>query len=167
MAAVYLGLGSNLDHPVMQIQQALDAIGQLQDTQLARVSSFYRSEAMTLNDDAQADYINAVCCINTEYKPHDLLKKLQDIEIKQGRQKTRTRWQSRTIDIDILLYEQRIVKTENLVIPHYGLFEREFVLYPLAEIAPEVCLPQGESLQDFIKSLPLNGLVRLEVCYDG
>jgi 2-amino-4-hydroxy-6-hydroxymethyldihydropteridine diphosphokinase len=167
MAVVYLGLGSNLGNPIMQIRQALDAISALQDTHLERVSSFYCSRAMTLNDDVQADYINAVCCISTRVKPQELLAQLQRIETKQGRQKTKARWQSRTLDIDILLYDQLIIKTETLVIPHYGLCEREFVLYPLVEIAPEICLPQGESLQDFIKNIPLNGLRCLEVCYDG
>ena len=109
----------------------------------------------------QPDYINAVAALTTSLSPLELLKALQDIEQNQGRERQGQRWGPRTLDLDILLFGQQIIKQSHLEIPHYGMKQREFVLYPLAEIAPDLIFPSGGSLQDLLTQCPLNGLKKV------
>lgn len=159
-AISYIGLGSNLAEPEKQLQQALRAIAELQDTHIIRCSSFYASQPMGPQD--QPDYVNAVVQIDTQLSPADLLSNLQKIELLHGRERKAERWGPRTLDLDIILYGDKQIHTTDLVVPHYGMKVREFVLYPLHEIAPELVLPCGESLVSVVNNVALNGLVVIQ-----
>lgn len=155
----YIGLGSNLQNPAQQIQDAMAAIDTIDLTQLLACSSLYRSPPMGPPD--QPDYVNAVLAVQTELTPSTLLKNLQAIENDQGRIRQAQRWIARTLDLDILLYADAIINTPDLIVPHYGISERAFVLYPLFEIAPALHIPGKGYLVDLIKQCPLNGLERI------
>jgi len=155
----YLGLGANLVQPVAQLQQAITALRQLALSKLVAVSSFYGSKPMGPQD--QPDYVNAVAAIDTELAPEALLDALQQIERQQGRVRKLERWGPRTLDLDILLYGDTVINTPRLTVPHYGMRSREFVLYPLYELAAELHLPDGTALVTLLKQVPLNGLEKL------
>ncbi|MDN4501883.1 2-amino-4-hydroxy-6-hydroxymethyldihydropteridine diphosphokinase [Alteromonadaceae bacterium BrNp21-10] len=159
MITVYIGLGSNLSQPVDQLQQALVAIDQHPQIQLLNTSSFYSSCPMGPQD--QPDYVNAVAAIQTTLAPLALLDALQAIENQQGRQRIDGRWTARTLDLDILLFGNQEINNPRLQVPHYGLAQREFVLYPLAEIAPDLIIPPGQSLQTLVAACAPNGLTKL------
>ncbi|MDG6896160.1 2-amino-4-hydroxy-6-hydroxymethyldihydropteridine diphosphokinase [Volucribacter amazonae] len=143
--SAYIALGSNLAQPIQQLNTALQAIAHLPDTRLEAVSSFYQSKPLGPQD--QPDYVNAVTCITTTLTPLALLDHLQQIEQQQGRVRLR-RWGERTLDLDILLYGDLVLQTERLTIPHYDMQNREFVIIPLIEIAPDLILPNGKKLED-------------------
>ena len=145
MAIAYIALGGNLHTPREQLKRALNALAQLPQTQLMAVSSFYRSKPLGPQD--QPDYLNAAVEISTALSPLALLDELQRIENEQGRIRLR-RWGERTLDLDILLYGDEIIQTERLTVPHYDMHNREFVIIPLAEIAPNLILPNGQKLAE-------------------
>jgi 2-amino-4-hydroxy-6-hydroxymethyldihydropteridine diphosphokinase len=161
MVRVYLGLGSNLDHPVDRIRSAREAIGNLSGVDELGFSALYRSAPMGPQD--QPDYINAVMAIETTLAPLALLDALQAIETRQGRVRhPNQRWGARTLDIDILLYGSETRASERLSLPHPGLAQREFVLYPLMEIAPDLEIPGKGRLADLVQQCPRRGLLRIE-----
>jgi len=135
MAIAYIGLGSNLDKPRQQLVKAKASLADIEKTKLLADSGLFQSKAMTMPGDnqPQADYINAVVKLQTLLDPHVLLDKLQAIEIKQERVRTK-RWGARTLDLDILMYDDLQVSDERLTLPHPGISERDFVLYPLSKI---------------------------------
>lgn len=145
MAIAYIALGSNLHTPLEQLKRALNALAQLPQTQLMAVSSFYRSKPLGPQD--QPDYLNAAVEISTALSPLALLDELQRIENEQGRVRLR-RWGERTLDLDILLYGNEIIQSERLTVPHYDMHNREFVIVPLVEIAPNLILPNGQKLAE-------------------
>lgn len=155
----YIGLGSNLAEPHVQLHQAIDALSGIPSSRLQQVSSFYRSRPMGPQD--QPDYLNAVAVLNTSLEPEPLLDALQAIELKQGRLRD-IRWGPRTLDLDLLLYADRVIDTERLQVPHVGLFQRNFVLYPLQELEPELVFPGGEAIKNIISHCSAEGLERLE-----
>jgi 2-amino-4-hydroxy-6-hydroxymethyldihydropteridine diphosphokinase len=155
----YLGLGANLVQPVAQLQQAVVALRQLPQSRIVAVSAFYGSKPMGPQD--QPDYVNAVVALDTTLGPEALLDALQHIEQQQGRVRKAQRWGPRTLDLDILLYGNEVINTPRLTVPHYGLRQREFVLYPLIEIAPALQLPDGTVLSTLLPQVPLNGLQKL------
>lgn len=156
---VYVGLGANLAQPVQQLERAVLALQGIKDTKLVQVSSFYGSKPMGPQD--QPDYVNAVAALHTLLSAEELLTELQQIELKQGRQRKDERWGPRTLDLDILLFGDQVIQTERLTVPHYGMKVREFVLYPLAELDSDLILPDGSELSELLKMVPLNGLTRL------
>jgi 2-amino-4-hydroxy-6-hydroxymethyldihydropteridine diphosphokinase len=156
MINVYLGLGSNLAEPTRQIRAALGALNNLAETTIVCCSSLYASQPMGPQD--QPDYVNAVVLLQTQLAPLALLKSIQKIELEHGRVRKEERWGPRTLDIDILLYGEQQIDSSDLVVPHYGLKKREFVLFPLFEISPQLSLPDGELLTELIQQCPLNGL---------
>ncbi|WP_340679213.1 2-amino-4-hydroxy-6-hydroxymethyldihydropteridine diphosphokinase [Paraglaciecola sp.] len=156
MINVYLGLGSNLAEPTRQISAALGALNKLAETTIVCCSSLYASQPMGPQD--QPDYVNAVVLLQTQLAPLTLLKSIQKIELEHGRVRKEQRWGPRTLDIDILLYGEQQIDSSDLVVPHYGLKKREFVLYPLFEISPQLSLPDGELLTELIQQCSLNGL---------
>jgi len=156
----YIGLGANLVEPVAQLQAAVTALGQLPETRLVQVSRFYSSKPMGPQD--QPDYVNAVAALDTRLTPLALLHALQQIELAQGRQRKAERWGPRTLDLDILLFGMQQIDHPELTVPHYGMRLREFVLYPLAELAPDLILPDGVALQSLLQQVPLNGLAPLQ-----
>lgn len=158
MTLAYIGLGSNLDNPRAQIERALAELAAIPHSQLLASSALYRSKAVGPGD--QPDYINAVALIDTCLQPLALLDALQAIE--QAHQRLRIQhWGPRTLDLDILLLDGQILSSERLNVPHPYLSQRNFVLYPLADIAPDLVLPCGTPLRELLASCPQDGLERL------
>ncbi|GAB6389048.1 2-amino-4-hydroxy-6-hydroxymethyldihydropteridine diphosphokinase [Stutzerimonas marianensis] len=161
MERVYIGLGSNLAEPRQQLRSALDAIDRLPDSRIVGISSLYLSDPMGPQD--QPRYNNAVAALDTSLTPLALLDALQAIELAQGRQRKAERWGPRTLDLDILLFGDRLIDELRLKVPHYHLHARAFVLYPLAEVAPrDLHLPDGRRLSDLLARCPFAGLERLD-----
>lgn len=156
MPIAYIGLGSNLSDPQAQITTALAKLKQLEQCTVGQVSSLYFSRPMGPQD--QPDYMNAVVAIETNLTAIKLLEQLQSIEENAGRVRKDNRWGARVLDLDILLFDQQVINTTRLTIPHYGLKLREFVLLPLAEIAPNLHLPDGDSIQKLANQIEKNGL---------
>jgi 2-amino-4-hydroxy-6-hydroxymethyldihydropteridine diphosphokinase len=155
----YIGLGSNLDDPQRQLETAFSALDKLPGSSVTRHSAFYRSKPMGPAD--QPDYINAVAELTTGLAPQALLLALQAIEQAQGRVRNGQRWGARTLDLDLLLYGNEIINTDCLQVPHPGMAERDFVLIPLAEIAPDVVIPGQPVLRLLLEHCPDHGLERL------
>jgi len=159
MERIYIGLGSNLADPADQLRSAITALGQLPQTSLAGVSPFYQSDSLL---PGQPRYTNAVAALDSSLAPIDLLNALQAIENAQGRERLE-RWGPRTLDLDILLFGDRLIDEPRLKIPHYQIQERAFVLYPLAELAPQgLRLADGRTLTDLLAACPFVGLERLQ-----
>lgn len=160
MDRVYIGLGSNLAEPRQQLRSALDALTRIPKTQLAAVSSLYLSDPLGPPD--QPRYHNAVAALNTSLPPLALLDALQAIELAHGRQRKAERWGPRTLDLDILLFGDRLISDSRLTVPHYHMHARAFVLYPLAEIAIDgLRLADGRSLAELLAACPYADLERL------
>lgn len=152
MTLAYIGLGSNLSDPQQQLNQAKAAIAALPDTQIKQCSSIYQSPAMTLDNEPQNDYLNAVIAIDTTLDAEQLLEQLQRIEDAQGRVRDK-RWGARTIDLDILLYGNLQISTELLNLPHAEMHKRRFVLEPLQQIAPQLRIPAQAELQTLLQAV--------------
>ncbi|HCG5525600.1 TPA: 2-amino-4-hydroxy-6-hydroxymethyldihydropteridine diphosphokinase [Vibrio parahaemolyticus] len=156
MITAYIAVGSNLADPVSQAQQAIEALKTLPNSEFVQASSLYSS--MPMGPQNQPDYINAVVAIKTNLTPLELLDCTQAIEQEQGRVRKDERWGPRTLDLDIVLYGNEVINSERLIVPHYGMREREFVLYPLAEIAPSLQLPDGTEVSELLEQVDRNGL---------
>ena len=157
-AAAFIGIGSNLEQPLTQVRTAVSALGVLPETRLDGVSAWYRSKPV--GPVGQPDYINGVARIITTLSPLGLLAELQTIEDRQGRRR-QLKWGPRTLDLDILLYGDCLLNEETLTVPHPRLAERNFVLLPLADIAPDLVLPGGTPLSSLLANCPSGGIVRL------
>ncbi|WP_448214211.1 2-amino-4-hydroxy-6-hydroxymethyldihydropteridine diphosphokinase [Colwellia sp. MEBiC06753] len=156
MALAYIGLGSNLSEPAKQIQLAVDALAGIPKSCISQVSSLYFSRPMGPQD--QPDYMNAVVELSTSLCPLALLDELQRIENLAGRIRKDNRWGPRILDLDILLFDNLVIDNDRLIVPHYGLKVREFVLLPLAEITTDLVLPDGDSIQQLSEQIDSNGL---------
>lgn len=152
----YIGLGSNLNDPGQQIKSARVAIAATDKISEVAFSSLYRSLPMGPQD--QPDYVNAVMSVTTELEPFELLRCLQTIETEQGRVRTGLRWGARTLDLDLLIYDQIQLADSVLTLPHSGLADRAFVLYPLYEIAPDLIVPGYGPLVALLEHCPQAGL---------
>jgi 2-amino-4-hydroxy-6-hydroxymethyldihydropteridine diphosphokinase len=128
---VYLGIGSNKNHPYFRINTVLRQINRIKSTNIVKKSGLYVTKP--LGPQAQPNFINSVIEIKTNLEPLELLYELQNLEKLHNRKKTK-RWGPRSMDIDILIYNNLIMNTNKLVIPHPGLKYRDFVLIPLYEI---------------------------------
>lgn len=151
MTIAYIAIGSNLASPLEQVNAAVEAIGAIPESRIIRVSSFYRTPPLGPQD--QPDYLNAAVALETALTPDALLNHTQRIELQQGRQRKAERWGPRTLDLDIMLFGQEIIHTENLTVPHYDMYNRGFMLWPLYEIAPNLCFPDGVSIQQRLDTL--------------
>ncbi|MEE9396525.1 MAG: 2-amino-4-hydroxy-6-hydroxymethyldihydropteridine diphosphokinase [Methylococcales bacterium] len=158
--AAYIGLGSNLSDPIGQVKNARIAIQHLDRVKETGFSSLYRSAPMGSPD--QPEYVNAVMGILTTLSAMQLLSAMQAIENQQGRVRTEERWDSRTLDLDLLLYGQQAIDTKVLIVPHYGMAKRPFVLYPLSEIAPDMVIPGKGDLVGLLKQCPPEGLAQID-----
>jgi len=156
MVRAYIGLGSNLENPELQIRNAVKVIKTIERTVMSNISALYYSRPMGPQD--QPDYMNAVAQLDTSLTAIALLDTLQKIENEAGRVRKDNRWGPRILDLDILLYGNNLINSERLTVPHYGLKEREFVLIPLNEIAPELSLPDGDIIENLSKNISSNGL---------
>ena len=155
----YIGLGSNLEKPKQQITQATQALAKIANSKVVACSSLYVSKPMGPQD--QSDYINAIIALETSLPALALLDALQDIENLAGRVRKDNRWGARILDCDIILYGDETIDSERLTVPHYGMKLREFVLLPLAEIAPNLYLPDGSFVPTLASEINPNGIVKL------
>ena len=159
MNTVFIGLGSNLDEPLLQIQRAIASLKEISGTKFISVSNNYRSVPMGPQD--QPDYINAVAKLATKLSAENLLDELQNIENKQGRVR-KQRWGARTLDLDILLYSDEVISTERLAVPHIGISERNFVLYPLNDLVDDNFeIPSVGIMSELLAACPMTGIIRL------
>jgi len=158
MERIYIGMGSNLADPAEQLRSAVEALARLPQTELVGVSAFYQSDSLL---PGQPRYTNAVAALDSRLAPLDLLDALQAIENGQGRERLE-RWGPRTLDLDIVLFGDRLIDEPRLKVPHYHMQERAFVLYPLAELAPaDLRLADGRILSELLAACPFIGLERL------
>ena len=158
LITAFVALGSNLGDPAAQIRRAMQALAAMPETRLVRRSSLYRNPPAGYLD--QPEFVNAVARIETRLAPRDLLERLLAIEHAHGRVREFPNG-PRTLDLDILLYGERIVREPGLTIPHPRMLERAFVLVPLAEIAPEAMVPGDGRIADLIKNVDASALVKL------
>lgn len=135
----YIALGSNLGDRAQNIRKAIEKLKQSEGIEVESVSRFLDNPAEGMGEDAPA-FLNAAAKLETSLGSHALLHRLLEIERQMGRQK-RDRWEPRTIDLDLLLYGDQILSSQELLVPHPLMHERRFVLEPLAEIAPDVVHP--------------------------
>jgi len=134
----YIGLGSNLSDPVDQLQRALIELDRMPDTHLVRRSSLYRSAPIGKVD--QPDFLNAVALVETQLSARALLGALLAIENAHGRARTELNG-PRTLDLDLLLFGEKVIREPGLEVPHPRMHERAFVLWPLAEVEPQAQVP--------------------------
>lgn len=136
----YIGIGSNLNDPAQQVTQAFAELAALPQSQLLGRSSLYLSRPLGPQD--QPDFVNAAAKLGTALPPLVLLRELQAVEVRHGRSREHERhWGPRSLDLDLLIYGELRMQTAELTLPHPHLHERSFVLYPLAELAPELVIP--------------------------
>jgi len=161
MRLAYVALGGNLGDVKAAFTSARSMIAALPDTRVTESSKRYRTPA--IGPAGQPDYLNAVIAIATEMQPLDLLDALQAIELAHGRER-KQHWGARTLDLDIIAIDQQIIASERLSVPHPLMFDRQFVLRPLCDLAPEWQHPDlkmtaTERLQEIIASgeVPLPG----------
>lgn len=153
---VYVGLGSNLDNPASQLDQAFTALRAIAIDGRIQHSSLYRSKAV---GPPQPDYINAVARLETQLQPLEMLDALQRLEAEQGRVRT-VHWGPRTLDLDVLLIDDLQLDHPRLKIPHPFLRQRNFVLVPLLELDPNLRLPDGDTVSDLVQQVGTAGLTR-------
>lgn len=144
----YVGLGSNLDEPRIQVEQALAALQELPETRLVLRSQLYRSRPFGPVE--QPDFVNAVAALLTRLEAESLLAELKDLEARLGRARPVVRWGPRRIDLDLLVHGDTCVAGPGLEVPHPGIAERPFVLVPLAEIAPDLVIPGLGRVRDLL-----------------
>ena len=151
MTVVYIAIGSNLASPLEQVNAAVQAIGEIPDSRIVAVSSFYRTPPLGPQD--QPDYLNAAVALDTALAPEALLDHTQRIELQQGRVRKAERWGPRTLDLDIMLFGDALINSERLTVPHYDMKNRGFMLWPLFEIAPDLHFPDGLALRAVLDNL--------------
>ena len=156
----YIGLGSNLGESTDTLGSAVKSLQAIHSLENFQISSYYQSKPHGPQD--QPDYINAVATFTVELEPESLLDKLQAIENTHGRVRNGERWSARTLDLDILLYGDHQIDTKRLKVPHPWMKQREFVLYPLYEIAPDLKLPDGSFLKACLDHVDNDTLQLLE-----
>ena len=166
MHVAFIGLGSNLGHerngifesPKQQLLNAIQSIDNQTTIHLISTSYFYQTEAIGPGD--QPNYINAAIKIKTSLSANQLLLALQNIENQQGRVR-KERWGARTLDLDILVFDQLIENSEQLVLPHPRAHERAFVLAPLNDLDPNLVIPKRGNISSLLANCSMQGIVKL------
>lgn len=153
----YIGLGSNLEDPVYQVNSAIDEISTIENITLHAQSSLYHTKPL---GPKQPDFVNAVISVLTTLTPMELLDTLLGLETSRGR-KREIKWGPRILDCDILLYGNQSIQMPALTIPHPEMKNRSFVLIPLFEIAPNFIFNNGESLQTLVEKFDPNEYVKM------
>jgi 2-amino-4-hydroxy-6-hydroxymethyldihydropteridine diphosphokinase len=156
MPTVYLGLGSNLGDRAANLREALARLEETGRVRITSVSRIYETVPVGDTPEPVPDYLNCVARAETDLSPPALLDWVQTVERAGGRVPT-FRWGPRTIDIDLLLYDEVTLDSERLVLPHPRLFERAFALVPLAELAPDLAFPDGTRLGDRLQDEKVMG----------
>lgn len=146
---VYVALGSNLGEREQHIKTACQEIAQLPGCGDFRCSSIFETDPMGPQN--QPDYLNAVCEFEYSGSAHGLLEELQIIEKAHGRVKTTKRWTARPLDLDIVLFGEQQINEPDLQIPHVGVAERSFVIWPLLELQADLCIPGVGAVADLKK----------------
>jgi 2-amino-4-hydroxy-6-hydroxymethyldihydropteridine diphosphokinase len=157
---VYVGIGSNLDEPAAQVLRALAALGELTQTRLVLKSALYGSHPM--GPAAQPDFVNAVAGLLTQLEATPLFSALRALERSLGRAPPRVRWGPRRIDLDLLLFGDERLDTPELTLPHPGIVQRNFVLYPLLEVAPGLQVPGLGRVDELAARVDRAGIWRLD-----
>ncbi len=160
MTIAYIGMGSNLDGPELQLAGALKALQGIPSTELLQYSSFYQSQPLGPQD--QPDYVNAVAELNTSLTALTLLDHLQAIESAQGRLRDAERWGPRTLDLDLLVFGEQQIQDARLTVPHPEIARRNFVLFPLVELTSDLVIPAMGSVNDLLKQVSTTGLRRIK-----
>ncbi|WP_018150701.1 2-amino-4-hydroxy-6-hydroxymethyldihydropteridine diphosphokinase [Leeia oryzae] len=158
MPTAYVALGGNLGDPVAQMQRALAALAQHPDVSSVTCSGFYRTAPVGY--DNQPDFINAVARVQTSLPAMDLLQLLFALEFEGGRERSFAN-APRTLDLDLLLYDELVSTDPVMILPHPRMHERAFVLQPLAEIAPEMVLPGHGPLDPLLRACQDQRIERL------
>lgn len=161
MTLIYIGLGSNLNNPIEQIKKAIAEISNIPESKITSTSSLYSNPPYGVFN-RQPDYINAVVELKTNLSPKKFLYHAQHIEKMQGRRRTSEKWASRILDIDILLFGNLVLKTPTLVLPHYDIKNRVFMLLPILEISPNLSLPDGTSIKKLLEKFDLKKIKKLK-----
>lgn len=156
MTLAFIALGSNLAEPLSQVNNALAALARIPGSRVVATSSFYRTPPLGPQD--QPDYLNAAVALETMLSAEALLDNTQRIELEQGRVRKAERWGPRTLDLDIMLFGDATINTERLIVPHYDMKNRAFMLLPLSEIAPALRFPDGERLADVLERLDCSAI---------
>ncbi|HEY1726586.1 MAG TPA: 2-amino-4-hydroxy-6-hydroxymethyldihydropteridine diphosphokinase [Steroidobacteraceae bacterium] len=156
----YVGVGSNLDEPSDQVRRALSALSALPEVRCVSVSSLYGSRP--LGPQAQPDFVNAAAGLLTQLEPSTLLAQLRALEARLGREPPAVRWGPRRIDLDLLVFAQQRTQDPQLTLPHPGIVQRNFVLYPLLEIAPELNVPGWGRVAELAARADPAGIWRLD-----
>jgi 2-amino-4-hydroxy-6-hydroxymethyldihydropteridine diphosphokinase len=152
----YVGVGSNLDQPARQVRLAIQTLRAASWAHSLQASNLYGSAP--LGDRAQPDYCNAVVAFLTPLTAVELLAQLHAIEAALGREPARERWASRRIDLDLLCLAEEQRSTPELTLPHAGIVQRNFVLYPLLELAPELWLPGMGRVATLARAVAKDGI---------
>ena len=158
MTICFIGLGSNLANPMQQVSAAVNEIASLPTTQLQAQSPWYQSSAV--GPGVQDDYVNGAVMIETKLSALELLDALQAIEQSHKRVR-KERWGPRTLDLDILAYGDQHIETERLNVPHPRIAERNFVIYPLYDLAPDLKLANGLNIAELQQQVGDSGLLRI------
>jgi 2-amino-4-hydroxy-6-hydroxymethyldihydropteridine diphosphokinase len=158
--AAYVGIGSNLDQPADQVQRALRALSGLPQTRLVLQSSLYGSKPM--GPATQPDFVNAVAGLLTQLDMAAFFGALRALESALGREPPRVRWGPRRIDLDLLLFDAERLDGADLTLPHPGIVQRNFVLYPLLEVAPELTVPGRGRVAELAARVDAAGIWRLD-----
>jgi len=154
MSTAYIGIGSNLGEREKHIAMALALLNAHPSIDAIAQSQWREYETLTLDGEELPAYLNGAVEIHTDLTPQELLDACQSIERELGRPANHGKWQPRTIDLDILLYNSVILKTPNLTIPHSELAKRVFVLEPLCDIAPDLVVPScGKTAQELVRKV--------------
>ncbi|MEZ5499342.1 MAG: 2-amino-4-hydroxy-6-hydroxymethyldihydropteridine diphosphokinase [Steroidobacteraceae bacterium] len=156
----YVALGSNLDGPRYQVGKALERLARLPDSQLVCYSALYSSAPFGPVE--QPRFVNAVAALLTMTGSRELLSHLKDLELALGRDPAGQRWGPRRIDLDLLQLGVECANDDQLQLPHPGIVQRNFVLYPWAEIAPELWVPGVGRVADLARAISPAGLTRLD-----
>lgn len=156
----YVAVGSNLDEPVTQVEAAFERLARLPECRLVLRSPLYQSAPLGPQD--QPHFINAVAGLLTKQEPLALLRLLKELEVAMGRQLPVVRWGPRRVDLDLLVHGSSRVASEVLTLPHPGVPHRNFVLYPLRAIAPELSVPGLGTVRELAARVGGEGLERLD-----
>ncbi|EOL9122377.1 2-amino-4-hydroxy-6-hydroxymethyldihydropteridine diphosphokinase [Enterobacter ludwigii] len=151
MTLAYIAIGSNLASPLEQVNAAVQALGEIPQSRIVAVSSFYRTPPLGPQD--QPDYLNAAVVLDTALDADTLLDNTQRIELQQGRVRKAERWGPRTLDLDIMLFGHEVINTPRLTVPHYDMKNRGFMLWPLFDVAPDLTFPDALPLKAVLESL--------------
>ncbi|MDR9419528.1 2-amino-4-hydroxy-6-hydroxymethyldihydropteridine diphosphokinase [Gracilimonas sp.] len=151
MAKVVIALGSNLNNPHQQLRDAAHFLTELSESKILK-SSIYRSEPIGPSEN---DFLNSAAVIETHLKPELLFEKLKEQEKRQGRPSRYPKWTARTIDLDIIGYDNLVIETDTLIIPHKEYLKRLFVLLPLKEVYPSWDDPKSaQEIDELIEQAP-------------